>query len=115
MEDRCNKIMQNQLLGAWARISAAFGPAIAIALLCWVANTLVTGQRDAAIQAAEQARMVAQVAELETYRREAFARGQANQRDLAAMRELVTELRADFRREIDRLAARIDQQRPPRQ
>lgn len=97
VEERANKLMNNTILAAWARLSAAFGPPIALALFLGVGGYLITSRADNAVQSAQQADLATSVKELQAYRLEATARGQV----------VITRLDT-LAKMLERLEARID-------
>ncbi len=104
MEDRANKVMGNVLLAAWARISAAVGPPLAVALIVAGGTYLIASRSDSAVQAAEQEKLAASIRDLEKYRIEAYGRGQAMLARLDAVQKA-----------LDRIDQRLDQQQRAKQ
>lgn len=104
MERTAVRVVDNVLLTAIARVSASIGVPVLLALGFWVTNSMVHLQQQGAVQAAEQARLVAEVRELQEYRREAFGRGQRVMQENANLAAAVS----DIRRALERIDQRID-------
>lgn len=82
-----------------------FGIPIMLTLLYSISGRFLNMEQVNAVQAAEQARIVQEVNDLQAYRREAFARGAAVQRDVSAIKDMIV----DQKLTIQRLSDRIDQ------
>ena len=106
MNDAAKKVVDSVMSAALARLMVLFGVPCILAGSFWLTGNFIALREMAAVQAAEQARIVSQVRELEEYRRDAFGRGQRMQSDLAAIRDML----ADQKRTLERLAER----QPPR-
>lgn len=104
VQERADKVMSNTILAAWARLSAAFGPPIGVAIILAVAGYLITSRSDSAVQSAQQAQIAEDVKELQKYRLEATARGQV----------VISRLDA-LAKTLERMEARLDRQSAPRQ
>lgn len=104
MERTAAKVVDNVLLAAASRLAVLGGMPLAIGMLGWFASSVINLQQQAAVQAAEQARLVGEVRELQDYRREAFARGQRVITETANLTAAV----GDVKRQLERIDARID-------
>lgn len=104
MERTAVRVVDNVLLTATARVAASVGLPILLGMAGWVANSLVHLQQQNAVQAVEQARLVAEVRDLQEYRREAFGRGQRLTQENTSLLASV----ADLKRSLERIDQRID-------
>ena len=92
MNEAAKTVMGNMMLAAVARMMLVIGTPLMIGLLTWFAGSFVALQQHVAIQAAEQARLVSEVRELQDYRRDAFARGAALTKDVVTIKEMLVRL-----------------------
>ncbi len=92
MGEAAKTVVGNVMLAAVARMMLLFGTPIMTGLLIWFASGFVAMQQLVAVQAAEQARLVSEVRELQDYRREAFARGAAITKDVQTIKEMLARL-----------------------
>ncbi len=104
VRERADKVMSNTILAAWARLSAAFGPSIGLAIILGMFGWMWATNRENAVDAAQQREMAVDVKELKNYRIEATARGQVVIARLDALAKT-----------LERLESRIDRQTAPRQ
>lgn len=98
MNEAAKKVVQNVMLAAVVRIMLLIGTPTMIALLSWFAGSFVALQQTTAVQAAEQARLVSEVRELQEYRRDAYARGSRMQQDVIAIKEMLTRIQNNLDR-----------------
>lgn len=103
MDKAARTIVENMMLAAVTRLIVLVGTPTMIGLLAWFAGNFIALQQLTAIQAAEQMRIVADVAELQVYRRDAFARGESMRREDSALRETLREVQQALSRISDRL------------
>lgn len=99
VQERADKVMNNTILAAWARLSAAFGPAIGLAIIIGMFTWIRSTDRENAVEAAQQREMAVDIKELKIYRMEATARGQVVLSRLDALQKT-----------LERLESRIDRQ-----
>ena len=92
MNDAAKKVVDNVMSAALSRLMVLFGVPAILAGCFWLTGTLVAVQQITAIQAAEQARLVSEVRELQEYRRDAYARGSRMQQELTTIREDVMQI-----------------------
>lgn len=104
-------IVDSVILAAIARLAVVIGTPAMLGVLAWFAGNFIALREVAAVHAATQARLVAEMSDLQTYRRDAYARGEAMRREDAAIRETLR----DVQQALNRLTDRIDRvAAPPR-
>ena len=96
MAEAAKTVVGNVMMAAIARLMLLVGTPIMIGLLTWFASGFVAMQQLVAVQAAEQARLVSDVRELQDYRRDAFARGAALAKDVGTIKEMLVRLQDSF-------------------
>lgn len=99
MNDAARKVADSVMMTALARLAVLIGTPAMLMLLAWFAGNFIALQQLSAVQAAEQTRLVLDVRELQDYRRDAYARGQAMAKELAAIRD-----------QLARIETRLDRQ-----
>lgn len=104
MERTAAKVVDNVLLAAAARIAVLGGVPLILGAIGWFASSFINLQQLSAMQAAEQARLVGEVKDLQDYRREAYGRGQ---RVIQENANLAAAL-ADVKRALERIDTRLD-------
>lgn len=104
MERTAAKVVDNVLLAAAARIAVLGGVPLILGAIGWFASSFINLQQLSAMQAAEQARLVDEVKDLQDYRREAYGRGQ---RVIQENANLAAAL-ADVKRALERIDTRLD-------
>lgn len=104
MERTAAKVVDNVLLAAAARIAVLGGVPLILGAIGWFASSFINLQQLSAMQAAEQARLVGEVKDLQDYRLEAYGRGQ---RVIQENANLAAAL-ADVKRALERIDTRLD-------
>ena len=94
MAEAAKMVAGNVMMAAIARLMLLAGTPIMVGLLGWFATGFVAMQQLVAVQAAEQARLVTEVRDLQEYRREAQARGAALTRDVTTIKEMLTRVQS---------------------
>lgn len=93
MKNTIHSVAQSELLAGLSRIAITLGTPIMIAVLGWFAAGFIALKEVVAVQVAVQTRLVAEVAVLQEYRKDAYARGVARDATDAALKEGLSELR----------------------
>ena len=89
MNDAARKVVENVMAAARSRLFVLFGVPAVLAGSFWLTGNFIAMREIAAVQAAEQARLVSQVRDLEEYRRDAYARGSRMQQDIVSIKEML--------------------------
>ena len=92
MNDAARKVVENVMAAALSRLFVLFGVPAVLAGSFWLTGNFIAMREIAAVQAAEQARLVSQVRDLEEYRRDAYARGSRMQQDIVSIKEMLTRI-----------------------
>lgn len=101
-------IAHNVIVAALSRLLVVVGTPAMLALLAWFAGNFIALREMVAVQVAVQSRLVLEVADLQSYRRDAFARGLARDKQDQQFKEAIS----DIKRTLERMADRATT--PPR-
>lgn len=101
MKNTIHTVARSEVLAGVSRIAVMLGTPLIVGLLSWFTVGFISLREVVAVQVSIQTRLVAEVAVLQEYRRDAYARGVARDATDNALKESLTELR--------RLVERIDQ------
>lgn len=103
MNEAAKRVMENVLLAAIVRLLLLICTPLMIGLLTWFVSGFIALQQFTAVQAAEQARLVSEVRDLQDYRRDAFARGQALAAQVTNIQSAIVQQSRTLERIEDRL------------
>lgn len=103
VNEAARRVVESVLLAAIVRVMLLVGTPVMIGLLTWFAGGFIAMQTLSSVQAAEQARLVSEVRELQDYRRDAYARGQAMQTQVASIQNILASQARTLERIDDRL------------
>lgn len=101
-----SKVLHSIILAAMARLWLLIGMPAVLGLSGWVLVETLAQKQLAAVQAAEQARLVVEMRDMQDYRREAFAREQVVTNKLATVQDALADQKRTLERIDDRLAKR---------
>lgn len=102
VKQAADAIAHSVIMAALTRIAILLGTPLLVTAITWGAGNLIALREMVAVQVATQARLVGEVADLQGYRRDAFARGVARDQEDKALRSSIEDMKKALERINDR-------------
>lgn len=102
VKQAADAIVHSVLMAALSRILVVLGTPVMLGLLAWFSGNFIALRETVAVQTSMQSRLVIEVADLQQYRRDAFARGIARDAQDRQFAESISDIKRAFERLSDR-------------
>lgn len=102
VKNAADAVAHSVVMAALTRLLVVMGTPAMLGMLAWFAGNFIALREVVAVQTAAQSRLVIEMADLQAYRRDAFARGVARDKQDQVFQQSIDEIKRALERLSDR-------------